>query len=50
MLSEAPAQVQETRDLFSLLDKDGDGVVTDSDLSAMLHSLGIHTISLELEF
>jgi Ca2+-binding EF-hand superfamily protein len=28
------------RELFSLLDKDGDGVVTDSDLSAMLHSLG----------
>ena len=33
--------MQESRDLFSLLDKDGDGVVTDSDLRAMLHSLGI---------
>jgi|SRR5271156_1888037 len=29
------------RDLFSLLDKDGDGVITDSDLSSMLHSLGM---------
>ena len=28
------------RDLFAMLDKDGDGVVTESDLRAMLNSLG----------
>ena len=33
-------QAQEMRDLFAMLDKDGDGVVTQSDLRAMLNSLG----------
>lgn len=39
-----PPQVQQFKEAFSLIDQDGDGIVTEEDLKRIFASLGMHIV------